>query len=155
MLCGTELSLEAGRHPSIEETNGSQTDCPYKGQLHSDLKAYHDNLFFGDWRLDASNIYDLQRTYYMLEKYLDAVEKRFDGKMDAYCKGILEKARGISLNCDPKIFGYDSIWSLDSVLSLAHTLLNRLLRADGEQNHLVTDWEAYYEISTVPFREEL
>ncbi len=155
MLCGTELSLEAGRHPSIEDTNGTQIDCPYNGQSFSDLKAYHDNLFFGDWRLDASNIYDLQRTYYMLEKYLDALEKRFGEQMDNYSRGILEKARGISLNCDPKIFGYDSIWSLDSVLSLAHTLLNRLLRAEGKENHRATDYEPYYEITTVPFREEL
>lgn len=155
MLCGTALSLEAGRHPSLEENNGTQIDCPYKGLSHSDLVAYHDNLFFGDWRLSSMNIYDLQRTYYLLGRYLEALEKRFDGEMDAYCQGILEKARGVYLNCDPKIFGYDSIWSLDSVLSLAHTLLNRLLRAQGKGNHRATDYEPYYEIANVPFREEL
>lgn len=155
MLCGTELSLEAGRHPSVEDTNGSRVDCPYAGTLHSDLKAYHDNLFFGDWRLSSTNIYDLQRTYFMLGRYLEAIEKRYEGKMDDYCRGTLEKAHGIYLNCDPRIFGYDSIWSLDSVLSLAHTLLNRLLREAGEPNHRVTDYEPYYEITTVPFREEL
>jgi hypothetical protein len=155
MLCGTLLSLEAGRHPSIEETNGTKIDCPYAALSYSDLRAYHDNLFFGDWRLSASNIYDLQRTYFMLGRYLEALEKRFNGKMDSYCQGILEKAQGVYLNCDPRIFGYDSIWSLDGVLSLAHTLLNRLLRGGGEDNHRATDYEPYYEITTVPFREEL
>lgn len=155
MLCGTILSLEAGRHPSIEETNGTQIDCPYKGLSHSDLRAYHDNLFFGDWRLSSNNIYDLQRTYFKLGRYLEAVEKRFAGKMDSYCQSLMEKAKGVYLNCDPKIFGYDCIWSLDNVLSLAHTLLNRLLREHGESNHNTIDYEPYYEITNVPFREEV
>lgn len=154
-LCGTELSLEAGQHPSGGKTNGVRVDCPYADRAYSDLLAYHDNLFYGGWRLSVTNIYELQRTYTRLEKFLNAVEKRFYGDMDTYCRKILERARGIHLNCDPRIFGYDCIWSLDNVLSLGHTLLNRLLREAGEDIHRSADYEPYYEITNVPFREEL
>lgn len=155
-ICGTEVSLEAGKHPSLEEINGEPVACPYKGLLYSDLRAYHDNLFFDAWRVSEVNIYDLERTYHKLGVYLEMLENRFRETLDECCRKYLEKARDMYFSGDPLVVGYEGVLSLlDGILSLAHSLFNCQLRQRGAGNHHSLDYSSYYETAMIPFWEEV
>src|SRR3990172_5771623 len=126
---------------------------PYRGLLYAHLQEFHDRLYYGHWRSSSASVRDLQRAYYQLGRYLDVLEREVSKAGSAEAKKYLEKAQGAHLRADPRSYPQAATLNLDNTLSYAHRALNGLLRSQGTPGHDPMDFESFYDIVEVPFRE--
>jgi len=126
---------------------------PYRGLLYAHLQESHDRLYFGPWRGSSASARDVQRAYHQLGRYLDALEQEVAKAASVEAKTYLEKAQGAHLRADPRSYPDTATLNLDNTLSYAHRALNGLLRSQGTPGHDPMDFESFYDIVEVPFRE--
>ncbi len=126
---------------------------PYRGLLYAHLQEAHDRLYFGPWRSSSASARDLQRGYYQLGRYLDALEREVSKAGSVEAKKYLEKAQGAHLRADPRAYPETATLNLDNTLSYAHHALNHLLRSQGTPGHDPMAFESFYDIVEIPFRE--
>ncbi len=129
--------------------------APYRGLLHAHLREAHDHLYYGQWRGLSSSILDLQRGYHQLGEYLESLEREVTLAGSTEAKTYLEKAQNAYLRADPTACPNADTINLDNALSYAHYALNCLLRKRGVPNHNPDAFEAFYDVASVPFREEI
>ncbi len=128
---------------------------PYRGLLYAHLRQAHDHLYYGPWRGLSASVLDLQRAHHQLGEYLEALEREVSEAGSADAKSYLEKAQNAYLRVDPGAFPNAATLNLDNTLAYAHRSLNYLLRSEGAPNHDPQAFEALYDVSLVPFREEI
>ena len=129
--------------------------APYRGLLYAHLREAHDHLYYGPWRGFSASILDLQRAYHQLEEYLETLEGEVAEAGSAEAKTYLEKAQGAHLRADPRSYTDTAMLNLDHALAYAHHSLNCLLRREGALNHDPEAFQAFYDVASVPFREEV
>jgi hypothetical protein len=118
----------------------------YRGLLYPHLREAHDRIYFGPWRGSSPTASDLLEARRQLDHFLDALEQELQpagppGAMeylararDAYRQGEAESAPGPAV-----------LLAINNALSYGHRVLDRLLRAKGEGNHVSRAFAGYYD----------
>ncbi len=128
---------------------------PYRGLLYAHLREAHDRLYYGPWRGLSASVRDLQRAYHQLGGYLETLERGVANAGSAEAKTYLEKAQGAHLRADPRSYPDTAMLNLYYALAYAQHSLNCLLRREGVPNHHPEAFQSFYNVASVPFREEI
>jgi DNA-binding ferritin-like protein (Dps family) len=134
------------QHPEI---------CPYMDSSYPILTASHDSLYYGNWRKMSSNILDVRKGMRELKRYLVKVKGTGWKENLQPFKLNLKKAFDSLENAEMEEDPFLAVRYMDMALSFAHHALNDLLHERGEKPHNPSDYEAFYDIIDLPFREEL
>ena len=126
---------------------------PYRELPFAGLREAHDRLYYGSWRSPEATDRDLQRAYFQLGRYLGVLIDEVQRARSLEARSYLAKARAAYAKADPETGGEGALRSLDNALSYAHTALNALLRHYRAPNHDPRDFEAFYDVVGVPFRD--
>ena len=116
--------------------------------LQSDIHTYP-----GPWRRPPTTVRDLQRAYHQLGRYLAGLAEEVQRSRSVEARKSLAKARRAFAKADPELHGDEAIRNLDNALSFAHSALNGLLRQYRMPAHDPADFESFYDVVGVPFRE--
>ncbi len=149
-----EVDGEADRR-NLRAAKLEPPSAPYRGLLYAHLREAHDHLYYGPWRGLSSSILDLQRAHHQLGEYLETLEREVTLAGSTEAKTYLEKAQIAYLRANPTACPNADTINLDNALSYAHYALNCLLRKRGAPNHNPDAFEAFYDVASVPFREEI
>ena len=118
----------------------------YQGLLYPELRAAHDRVYFGAWRGTSPTAADLQAARRQLEAFLDGLEREVQGGGPPGTQEYLAKARDAYRLIDPEAGGGpDSLRAINNALSFGHRVLDRLLRAQGQGNHLSRGFARFYD----------
>lgn len=126
---------------------------PYRPLPLARLREAHDRLYFGRWRTPGATERDLQRTYAQLGRYLGLLAEEVQRSRAIEARRSLTKARRAYAKGDPQVHGSEAIRSLDNALSFAHSALNGLLSQTRVPPHNPADFESFYDVVGVPFRD--
>ena len=152
-------SICGGEHLSVGGSGGKATPadvrtCPYKGAAYPELRAGHDQLYFGRWRrIDATSI-DLRKAYRQLERLLNEIAAAIEKEDIPAARSDLEKAFDALHTTGPGEEGPETLRYLDHALSYAHRVIGDLLHEKGLPPHSPTDVAEWYDAVEVPFRED-
>jgi len=139
-------SAGAFKHPRV---------CPYQGSSHPELCALHDELFFGTWRKMNAGPIDIKKAYNKLKRFLIRVKEiAWDEDLQPAklnVKKAFDSLADAAVDEDP----YHAVRMMDRALSFAHHAINDLLHEKGEKPHDPGEYEKFYDITDLPFREEL
>ena len=117
----------------------------YQGLHFPHLREAHDRIYFGAWRGPSPTPSDLREARQQLERFLDALEEELQGASPPGATEYLAKAREASRLADPEAFpGSAILLAINNGLSYGHRVLDRLLRAQGEANHVSRDFAPHY-----------
>lgn len=128
---------------------------PYRGLPFAHLREAHDRLFYGAWRSPAATERDFRRAYRQLSRYLSALRGEIERSRSAEGRRYLKKAEEPLARADPDGTAAEPTRDLDSALSYAHRALNALLRQYRMAIHDPDAFGKFYDVVSVPFREEL
>ena len=126
----------------------------YEGLQYPELRRVHDRVYFGAWRGSSPGPSDLKEAYHQLGRFLDALEQELQGTGPPGAREYLAKAREVHRLADPK--GPDDatvLLAINNALSYGHRVLDRLLRAKGEANHVSRAYARYYDAPGRPAGE--
>jgi hypothetical protein len=98
---------------------------------------------------------DFRRAYRRIERFLGALANECERSHDAEGKLFLEKAQAAFARADPDVLTSDDVINLDHALSYGHHALNALLRQYRMPVHDPADFQAFYDVVDIPFREDL
>jgi hypothetical protein len=126
---------------------------PYRPLPLARLREAHDQLYFGWWRAPGATDRDLQRTYFQLGRYLAGLADEVQRSRSLEARRYLTKARRAYAKADPQVHGIEASRNLDNALSFAHSALNALLGQYRTPSHNPGDFESFYDVVGVPFRE--
>jgi hypothetical protein len=118
----------------------------YRGLLYPHLREAHDRIYFGAWRGPSPTLTDLSEAHQQLGRFLDGLEQELHGTGPPGAREYLAKAREVHRLADPK--GPDGaavLMAINNALSYGHRVLDRLLRAQGEANHVSRAFARWYE----------
>jgi hypothetical protein len=150
--CLADLSYESFKE---HFTSGGTVPCPYLELPYPDLRAGHDQIYFGRWRrLDATPL-DIQRAHRQIDRHLRAIGQVVAATDLPAARRDLDKALEALHVGDPRGESPDALRFLDHALSYAHRALDDLLHEKGLPPHLPMDYAEWYDAAEVPFREEL
>ena len=128
--------------------------CPYQGVPYTELRAGHDQIYFGRWRrMDATTI-DLRRGYHQLERLLDKIAVALETEDIPAARSDLEKAFEALHTAGPGEEGPEALRYMDHALSYAHRVIGDLLHEKGVSPHSPADFAEWYDAGEVPFRED-
>ncbi len=149
--CGAE-HLSAPRGAS--SASGADETCPYAGSPYADLRAAHDQLYFGPWRrMDATRI-DVRQARHGLERLLRAIAGVLKTEDVPAARRDLNKAFEAVYSMGPDEEGPRDLLLLDHALSYAHRVIGDLLHEKGMPPHAPADFAAWHDAGEVPFRED-
>ncbi len=134
---------------------GGDAACPYAGLAYRELRAGHDEIFFGRWRrTDAGNV-DIRRARNLLDRHLRAIRRALEAEDVPAARADLNKAFEAFLSAgggDEE--APETVMYLDRALSYAHRALGDLLHEKGVTPHSPVDFASWYEAGEIPFRED-
>ena len=150
--CKVELVYGPGKRTS---SSGGEVPCPYLTLPFAELRAGHDQIYFGPWRETEATQPDIRRAYNQLGRHLAAIGDTLAGKELPSARSDLAKAREAYLSGDPREDSPDLLLRLDNALSYAHRAIDDLLHECGLPSHHPMDFVLWYDAPEVPFQEEL
>ena len=118
----------------------------YQGLRYPHLREAHDRIYFGAWRGLSPRPADLSEAHQQLGRFLDALEQELHGSGPQGAREYLAKAREVHRLADPE--GPDGaavLLAINNALSYGHRVLDRLLRAQGEPNHVSRAFARHYD----------
>jgi hypothetical protein len=123
----------------------------YRGLLYPHLREAHDRIYFGAWRGASPTLGDLVEARRQLESFLDALEKELQqASPPPGAREYQAKAREAYRQVEPESApGPAVLLAINNALSYGHRVLDRLLRAKGEGNHVSRAFAVYYDASDV------
>jgi hypothetical protein len=122
------------------------TRPPYTELLFGRIREIHDRVYFGRWRREDATEDDLQGAKRQLAEFVDLLVRETGSTPPPDQRDYLDKALGAFR--DAQTFqGSELLLALNNTLSYGHRLLNFLLRARGEANHVSRDFAKYHESS--------
>lgn len=71
-VCGAEHSSAPG---GMTSAPGGKGTCPYEGLPYPELRAGHDQLYFGPWRKMEATRLSIQQARHRLERHLRSVSR--------------------------------------------------------------------------------
>ena len=120
----------------------------YRDLLYPDLREAHDRIYFGAWRGSSPTPGDLVEAWRQLECFLNALEQELQRAAPPGAWEYLIKARDARRQVEPDSAPSPAILlAINNALSYGHRVLDRLLRARGEGNHVSRAFAAYYDAS--------
>ena len=149
--CGAELR---GAPRGGGSRPGGTPGCPYEGLAFASLRAGHDALYFGPWRRIDAPPMEIRRGYRRIGRHLDAIGAELAGHhLSAAARDLGEALQALQA-ADPLEDARDALRFMDNALSYAHRAIDDLLRGKGLPPHQPMDFEEWYDVVEVPFREE-
>lgn len=149
--CGAEHSAAARGAP--DASRGEET-CPYRGSAYPELRAGHDQLYFGRWRgMDAPRL-DVRRARRGVEELLRAIAGVLETEDVPAARRDLNNAFEALYSMEPDEENARDLLFLDHALSYAHRAIGDLLHEKGLPPHDPADFAGWYDAGEVPFREE-
>ncbi len=120
----------------------------YRGLMYSELRQAHDRVYFGAWRGVSPTLSDLKEAHQQLRRFLNALEQELYQASPPGAREYLAKARDAFNQVDPEASaGPAVLLAINNALSYGHRVLDRLLRAKGEGNHVSRAFAQYYDSS--------
>ena len=150
-LCGA--ALRGGPWGGGSRLRGTP-ECPYDGLAYAALRAEHDAIYFGPWRRIDANPAEIRRGYHQIARHLDAVGAELAGRFHSSSSRDLDDALVALHAADPREDARDALRFMDNALSYAHRAIDDLLREKGLPPHQPMNFEEWYDVVEVPFREE-
>jgi hypothetical protein len=127
------------------DARGGGTDI-YRGLQYPALREAHDRIYFGAWRGSSPTLGDLQEAHRRLGGFLDALERELQQASPAGTRDYLARAREAYRQAHPEAAAGPAILlAINNTLSYGHRVLDRLLRAKGEGNHVSRAFARYYD----------
>jgi hypothetical protein len=118
----------------------------YRGLLYPHLRKAHDRIYFGAWRGSSPTVGDLVDARRQLECFLDALEQELQQASPPGTRECLVKAWDAYRQAEPESAPNPAVLlAINNALSYGHRVLDRLLRARGEGNHVSRAFAAYYD----------
>ena len=122
------------------------TRPPYAELLFGRIREIHDQVYFGRWRREDATENDLQDARRQLAEFVDLLVREAGSTPPLDQRDYLDKTLGAFR--DAQTFqGSELLLALNNTLSYGHRLLNFLLRARGEPNHVSRDFAKHHESS--------
>ena len=122
------------------------TRPPYTELLFGRIREIHDRVYFGRWRREDATENDLQITRRQLAEFVDLLVREAGSNPPLDQRDYLDKTLGAFRDAQT-LQGSELLQALNSTLSYGHRLLNFLLRARGEPNHVSRDFAKHHESS--------
>ena len=107
----------------------------------------------GPWPTHSATVRDLQRAYHQLGRYLGLLAEEVQRSRSLEARKSLTKARKAYRKADPELYGDEAIRSLDNALSFAHSALNALLQQSRMPTNDPAEFESFYDVVGLPFRD--
>ena len=118
----------------------------YQGLLYPHLRKAHDRIYFGAWRGSSPTLVDLVEARRQLECFLGALDQELQQDSPPGAREYLAKARDACSQVEPESApGPATLLAINNALSYGHRVLDRLLRAKGEGNHVSRAFAVYYD----------
>ncbi len=109
----------------------------YQGLLYPGLRQAHDRVYFGAWRGPSATLADLREARRQLGRFLEALAQELEEASPPEAREYLAKAREAYRQVDPEgSAGATVLLAINNALSYGHRVLDYLLRARGEGNHV-------------------
>jgi hypothetical protein len=124
-------------------TYAAGTRPPYTELLFGRIREVHDRVYFGRWRDGATDL-DLQVAKRHLAEFVDLLVRETGCNPLSDQQDYLEKTLTAFQDVQTRK-GSELLLAINNVLSYGHRLLNFLLRARGEPNHVSRDFGKYHE----------
>lgn len=150
-VCGAEHSSAPG---GMTSAPGEKGTCPYEGLPYLELRAGHDQLYFGPWRKMEATRLSIQQARHRLERHLRAIAGVLEMEDIPAAKRDLEKAFEALYSAEPDEEGPKDLLFLDHALSYAHRVIGDLLHEKGLPPHDPADFAGWFDAGEVPFRED-
>jgi len=122
------------------------TRPPYTELLFGRIREIHDRVYFGRWRREDATENDLQGATRQLAEFVDLLVREAGSNPPPDQRDYLDKTLG-AFRDTQTLRGSELLLALNNTLSYGHRLLNFLLRARGEPNHVSRDFAMYHESS--------
>jgi hypothetical protein len=122
---------------------------------YADLRAGHDRIYFGRWRKMDAGQTEIIRAYSQIGKHLKEIGRVLEGSDLPAARRDLMKAVEAYHTADPRDDSQEALRFMDNALSYAHRAIDDLLHEKGLPPHAPMDFEEWYDVAEVPFREDL
>ncbi len=119
------------------------TRPPYTELLFGRVREIHDQVYFGRWR-DGATDHDLQVAKRHLGEFVDLLVRETGYSPPPDQREYLDKTLNAFKDMQTRQ-GSELLLAINNVLSYGHRLLNFLLRARGEPNHVSREFAKYHE----------
>jgi hypothetical protein len=149
--CGAELTYDPRK---ARKSSRGKLACPYEGLAYAELRAGHDQVYFGPWRKMTAGAHDIRRAYHQLGRHLSAIGQVLRDKDLPAARRDLAKAVESFQSVDPREESPELLRFMDHALSYAHRVLDDLLHEEGLPPHSPMDFGEWYDTVEVPFRDE-
>ena len=120
------------------------TRPPYTELLFGRIREVHDRVYFGRWRREDATENDLQVTRRQIAEFVDLLVRETESNPPPDQHDYLDKTLAAFKDVQTRQ-GSELLLAINNVLSYGHRLLNFLLRAKGEPNHVSRDFAKYHE----------
>jgi hypothetical protein len=110
------------------------------------IREIHDRVYFGRWRREDATENDLQGARRHLSEFVDLLVREAASNPPPDQRDYLDKTLAAFQDVQTRQ-GSEFLLAINNVLSYGHRLLNFLLRARGEPNHVSRDFAKYHESS--------
>ncbi len=150
-VCGAEHAAAPRGTPSA---SGGEETCPYGGVPYAELRAGHDQLYFGPWRKVDATAIDIRKARRGLERLLRAIAAVLQTEDVPAGKRDLNKAFEAVYSMGPDDEGPRDLLLMDHALSSAHRVIGDLLHEKGLPPHHPADFAAWYDAGDVAFRDD-
>ncbi len=149
--CGVELTYDPTR---ARASSGGKITCPYEGLVLGELRAGHDQIYFGRWRRMDATAVDVRKAYHQLGRHLSAIGQALAAEDLPEARRDLLRARELFRAADPRDETADTMRLMDNALSYAHRTIDAILHEKGLPSHGPMDFAEWYDAAEVPFRDE-
>ncbi|MBI5418491.1 MAG: hypothetical protein HZA60_00215 [Deltaproteobacteria bacterium] len=149
--CAAELACHFAK--AVEGAE-EKAVCPYDGLAYRDLRAGHDQIYFGGWRKMDASPGDILRAYNQIERHLRTIGRALGDKDLPAARRDLAMALDALQSGDPREESRDALRFMDHALSYAHRVIDDLLHEMGLPPHSPMDFAEWFNAAEVPFREE-
>ena len=120
----------------------------YDGLQYPRIRERHDQIYFGRWREASGTDDDLEEVWRQLQGYVKLLEAEVGPDAPSSQRDYLGKAKSALALSDPRTNrGSELFQAINATLSYGHSVLNLLLRARGEANHVSRDFAPYYDFA--------
>lgn len=150
-VCGAELTYH---HRKTGEGPGAKVVCPYEGLAYGELRAGHDQIYFGKWRKMEATPGDIVRAYNQIGRHLSTIGRALGGEDLPAARRDLDKALDAFQMGDPREDSRDALRFMDHALSYAHRVIDDLLHEKGLPPHDPMEFAEWFDAGELPFREE-
>jgi hypothetical protein len=128
--------------------------CPYQGAPYAELRAAHDQIYFGRWRRVEATSSDIRRARRQLERLLSGLARALETEYLPASRKDLEKAFEALDFAGADDEAAETLLGMDHALSYAHRVIGDLLHEKGLPPHAPADFAIWFEAGEVPFRED-